>query len=161
MARGLRLFKGEVRQVLVDNCLPCHGAGQTMDGLDLSWRDSLFASGKLGDSVESSPLLAVLRHEREPFMPFGQKKFEGHKIDSVERWAKLGAPYDRPLVGRPAREQQPPPNPDSEFWSFQQLADAEPPFVADRDWIRTPIDWFVLSSLDTQLSFRCESSGAS
>ena len=149
MAQGLRLFKGEVRQVLVDNCLPCHGGGQTLGGLDLSSRDSLVASGKLGDSVESSALLSVLRHEREPFMPFGQEKLEGHEIDSVERWAKLGAPYDRPLVERPDREQQPPPNPGSEFWSFQPLADAEPPSVADRDWIRTPIDRFILSKLET------------
>ena len=148
MAQGLELFKGEVRQLLVDNCLACHGGGQTLGGLDLSSRDALVASGKLGDPAESSALLSVLRHEREPFMPFEQAKLEADEIDSVERWAELGAPYDRPLVERPVSGQPPPPKPGSEFWSFQPLEDPQPPSVADRDWIRTPIDRFILSKLE-------------
>lgn len=74
MERGLELFKGKVRQVLVDNCLSCHGGGQTLGGLDLSSRDALVASGKLGDPAGASALLSVLRHEREPVMPFEQAK---------------------------------------------------------------------------------------
>ena len=149
MAQGLQLFRGEVRQILVESCLPCHGGGQTLGELDLSSRDSLVASGKLGDSAESSALAAVLRHEREPFMPFGQEKLEESKINSITRWAALGAPYDKPLVERPASESQPRAEPDSTFWSFGSLTDAKPPPVADTDWVRTPIDLFTLSKLET------------
>ena len=148
MAEGLRLFKGEVRQLLIQNCLSCHGGGQTMGGLDVSSRDALVASGKLGNPTDSSALLAVLRHEREPFMPFGQDQLRGHEIDAVERWVSLGAPYDRPLVDQPTVEQRSPPAPDSEFWSVQPLADVDPPFVSDVDWIRNPVDQFVLSKLE-------------
>ena len=46
MARGIELFKQEVRPLLVERCLPCHGGGQTMGGFDLADRDSLVNSGQ-------------------------------------------------------------------------------------------------------------------
>lgn len=149
MAEGLSLFTDEVRAVLVDRCLPCHGGGQTLGGLDLSSRGSLAASGKLGSGDGSVPLLAVLRHERDPFMPFAQEKLADSQIDAIARWVELGAPYDSPLIGAAAREGQSRGENDPTFWSFRPLAEVKPPRVADADWARTPIDRFVLARLES------------
>lgn len=150
MAEGLSLFKDQVRAVLVDRCIACHGGGQTLGGLDLSSRGSLAASGKLGSGDGSAPLLAVLRHERDPAMPFGQEQLPDGQIDAIARWVELGAPYDRPVSGADASKGRSADGNDSTFWSFRPLAEIEPPGVADADWARTPIDRFILARLEAE-----------
>lgn len=150
MAEGLALFRNEVRAVLVDNCLACHGGGQTMGSLDLSSHGSLTASGKLGDGDGPVPLLAVIRHERDPFMPFGQDKLVDSQIGAVARWVELGAPYDSPLIDANRRGRRAQGEDEATFWSFRPLAPVEPPPVGNADWVRTPIDRFVLARLEAE-----------
>ncbi|MYB54699.1 MAG: DUF1549 domain-containing protein [Acidobacteriia bacterium] len=146
MAQGLDVFRTEVQPLFASDCIQCHGHGQVMGGLDLTSQGSLMASGKIGDSAESSALVAVLRHERQPFMPFGQDKLSDEKIDAVARWVDLGAPYDQPLFGTgdPVSET----GDDAQFWSFRPLMAAAPPAVADKTWAGTPIDRFILARLE-------------
>ena len=146
MAEGLAVFRSEIQPLFLDSCLGCHGDGQVMGGLDLRSRGALVASGKMGASAESSALLAVLRHERQPFMPFGQDKLPDEKIDAVARWVDLGAPYDQPLTGtgEPVSEA----GDHARFWSFGPLIGTAPPAVADETWARTPIDRFILARLE-------------
>ena len=46
MAQGMELFKREVRPLLNERCLVCHGGAQSLGGFDLSSRESLVNSGK-------------------------------------------------------------------------------------------------------------------
>ena len=149
-AEGIELFKQEVRPILVERCLTCHGGGlQTMGGFDLSDRDSLVSSGKIGDTAATSRLLKLIRHEQEPHMPFQQAKLPDEAIDNIASWVDLGAPYDRPLVDKPATGDGPLEitAEHREFWSFQPLPRNAPPPVRDQDWARTPIDRFILEKL--------------
>ena len=148
MAEGLELFRQEVRPLLIERCLACHGGGQVLGGLDLSSRGSLVASGKIDGSSESSALIAVLRHEREPFMPFGQERLADVTIANVARWVDLGAPFDRPLVDRQDGSELTEAQADTTFWSFRPLADPALPEVDDKEYSRTPIDRFVLARLE-------------
>ncbi len=146
MALGIELFRSRVGPLFAQKCLACHGDGQVNGGVELTSRGSLIASGKVGASASDSRLMAVLRHEREPFMPLGQAKLEDSEIDAVARWIELGAPYDQPLRGRkaPASASEG----GGEFWSFRPLADPIPPSVRDEEWVRTPIDRFILARLE-------------
>lgn len=146
MAMGLELFRNEIRPLFSNSCLACHGQGQVMGGLDLRSRGSLVASGKVGDTSASSALVAVLRHEREPFMPFGQGRLPAATVDAVARWIDLGAPYDEPLGGFPGAVSDA--GEAEVFWSFRTLSDPAPPAVANEAWARTPIDRFVLARLE-------------
>ena len=149
-AEGIELFKQEVRPILVERCLTCHGGGlQIMGGFDLSDRDSLVSSGKIGDTAATSRLLKLIRHEQEPHMPFQQAKLPDEAIDNIASWVDLGAPYDRPLVDKPATGDGPLEitAEHREFWSFQPLPRNAPPPVRDQDWARTPIDRFILEKL--------------
>ena len=65
MAQGMELFKREVRPLLNERCLICHGGAQSLGGFDLSSRESLVNSGKIGASADSSRLLKLIRHEQE------------------------------------------------------------------------------------------------
>ena len=149
MAQGIELFKQEVRPLLIERCLPCHGGGQTLGSFDLSDRDSIVSSGKISETAATSRLLKLIQHEQEPHMPFQQAKLPDDAIDKIARWVDLGAPYDEPLVDKPAAGDGPLEITDKhrEFWAFRPLAKRPPPAVPEEDWARTPIDRFVLEKL--------------
>lgn len=147
MAQGMELFKREVRPLLNERCLVCHGGAQSLGGFDLSSRESLVNSGKIGASADSSRLLKLIRHEQEPHMPFQQPKLPEQAIDGIARWIELGAPYDRPLIDKPVEVQPAEVTAaDRRFWSFRPLARSEPP-AGEQSWSRTPIDRFILRKL--------------
>ena len=147
MAQGMELFKREVRPLLNERCLVCHGGAQSLGGFDLSSRESLVKSGKLGASADSSRLLKLIRHEQEPHMPFQQPKLPEQAINNIARWIELGVPYDKPLIEKSAGDQPAEVTAaDRQFWSFRPLARSDQP-AGDRDWSRTPIDRFILQKL--------------
>lgn len=150
MAEGLELFRAEVRPLFVGECHECHGGRQVMGGLDLTSRGSLVASGKVGTSAATSVLVAVLRHQRKPFMPFGRDKLPPANVDAVARWIDLGAPYDRPLDGSAIDAAISQTDNGAQFWSFRPLSASDPPPVADDAWVRTPIDRFILARLESR-----------
>ena len=51
MARSLELFKADVRGLLVQNCLQCHGGEKTNGELDLSTREGLIKGGEQGPAI--------------------------------------------------------------------------------------------------------------
>jgi mono/diheme cytochrome c family protein len=150
MAEGLRLFQAEIRPLFTEHCLECHGGKSVKGDFDLATRETFFAGGLVGTPGGKSPLLAVLRHEDEPFMPHKKDKLPDAAIDAIARWIALGAPYDRPLVEGVAVKKRAMEitDADREFWSFRPLAVAAPPAVRDTAWPRTDLDRFILAALE-------------
>ncbi len=159
MAAGRRLFRQQVRSVLTTHCLACHG-GKTIKGdLDLSTRERLLSSGFLQPGEQESHLLAVIRHEEEPFMPHERPELPAATIELLQRWVQLGAPYDRPLTEQAHRAPLPRSvtAADRRFWSFQPLrtpAHEGELVTADSTGAETSIDHYLLDALTAQrLSF--------
>ena len=156
MAAGLKLFTEQVRPLLAERCLVCHGGGQTLGDFDLSTREALLASGKLGDSAADSRLLKLILHEEEPFMPFQQEKLSAEAVDAITRWVDLGAPYDEPLADSSADAGQSEDAPmevteeQRSFWSFRPLGQAAPPAAGDSSWAASPIDHFIRQKLESK-----------
>ncbi|UUO07394.1 PSD1 and planctomycete cytochrome C domain-containing protein [Blastopirellula sp. J2-11] len=147
MKAGLDLFKSSVGQTLTTSCLKCHGGESVKADFDLSTREKLLASGYVeqGDA-DSSYLLALLRHDEEPHMPLRAEKLSDETIAAIGQWIDLGAPYDKPLVdaANPTAVDQ---DKASDFWSLQPLATIAPAAVTS-DWVKSPIDRFVLEKLN-------------
>jgi hypothetical protein len=157
MQEGLSLFKLQVRQVLIDNCVDCHGGGEVESGFDLATRKGLVRGGAHGPAVTpgkaaDSNVVRFIRHQQKPFMPAEADKLPAEQIAVISRWIDLGAPYDKPLVENPR-------DPDSwvntvvpdkarEFWAFQPLAKVQPPKLTNDGWVRNPIDRFILAKLE-------------
>ncbi len=157
MHEGLSLFKSQVRQVLIDACVDCHGGTEVESGLDLATRKGLLRGGSHGPSVAigksaDSNVVRFISHKEKPFMPDGGEKLPDAQIAAIARWIDLGAPYDKPLVANPR-------DPDAwmaavvpekarEFWAFQPLAKHDPPGVKNEGWVKGPIDRFVLAKLE-------------
>ncbi|MBI1916627.1 MAG: PSD1 domain-containing protein [Planctomycetes bacterium] len=156
MARGLALFKEQVRSVLTKRCLRCHGGKSTESEFDLHDRDGLLKGGTSGPVIvpgkaRDSRLLRLVRHQKEPHMPQGGAKLPDETIRHLADWIDLGAPYDRPLLEKEvvaAWTRKVVPAAARQFWSFRPLQRVEPPTVKNEARVRTPVDRFILAKLE-------------
>jgi cytochrome c553 len=149
-AAGLELFEKKIRPVLVQECYQCHSAQAVAQkklkgGLLLDTRDGARKGGESGPAVvpgkpDESLLVRALRHEDFEMPPKG--KLPDGVIADFVKWVELGAPDPRTGPAAAAVRQI-----DlvagRQFWSFQRLQTVTPPDVADRAWVRTPVDQFV------------------
>jgi len=155
MAKGLELFKSDVRQVLVDACVKCHGGDKTKADLDLTTREGLLKGGTEGPSIvigdaKKSWMFKLITHADKPFMPQKEPKLSDAKIKKIEEWINLGAPYDRPLIEKAGPVVKAPMQvtaKDKEFWSFKPLKRVEPPVTQDDAWARNAVDRFIIAKL--------------
>ena len=67
MAKGLAVFKSDVRSVLKQNCVKCHGGDKPRGELELTTRKSLLKGGEDGPAVvpgnsQNSLLYQLITH---------------------------------------------------------------------------------------------------
>jgi mono/diheme cytochrome c family protein len=156
MQKGLALFDGGVAQLLTEHCVKCHGGEKgTKGGFDLSSRDTAMKEGDTGKGVvpgksAESLLVVSIRHSDPDLkMPKKADKLSDDAIAKITQWVDLGAPFSKPLVaGHVARDKSKVTDDDRKFWSFQPLADPQPPAVKNEVWCRTPIDRFILAKIE-------------
>ncbi len=156
MARSVEIFKADVRGLLVQNCLQCHGGEKTNGELDLSTREGLIKGGEQGPAIvvgkpADSRLVQLIRHDDEPHMPAEGDKLPQAAIERIEAWIAAGAAYDKPLVDIAATlTAKQITDADRQFWSFRPLKKSQPPAVQNESWCRTPLDRFVLAALEAK-----------
>ena len=146
MARGCELFRQDVRQLLHQHCVKCHGGEKTRSDFDLTTREGLLRGGKEGIvlrpfAAAESRLLKLVRHVEEPEMPDQQPKLPDADIAKIAAWIDLGAPYDEPLVAGkpPPRDRSAVTDANRQWWSFQTIRTVAPPKGA-----ANPVDAFLL-----------------
>ena len=155
MAKGLALFKSDVRMLLKQHCVKCHGGDKIRGDLDLTTRAGLLKGGEEGPSVipgkaGESFLMTVLRHEEEPFMPAKADKLSPDALKKIADWINLGAPYDQPLVEQSiAGKGMQVTDDDRNFWAFAPLKAVKAPVVQQKNWPANDIDRFVLRKLES------------
>jgi hypothetical protein len=142
-ARGAEApsFEKQVAPLLQARCLACHSGAKPRGGLDLTTRAGLLKGGEKGAAVvpgqaDDSPL--VLRVEAKQMPP--KKPLEVGDADLLRRWVDAGAVWEGPAL-KPLRA-----GPD--WWSLQPIRRPAPPAVKDKDWVRNPIDAFILAKLE-------------
>ena len=154
MAKGLAIFKSDVRAALKQHCVKCHGDDKTRGDFDLTTRAALLKGGDEGVSVipgksKQSRLLKLIAHEEKPFMPAKKPKLPSSVIAKIAQWIDLGAPYDKPLIDQAvAKKGMQVTDDDRQFWSFQPLKRPAVPAVKNAKWTHNAIDGFVLRKLE-------------
>src|SRR5262249_57070515 len=89
-------------------------------------------------------------HQKRPHMPRERAKLADAEIARIAEWIDLGAPYDRPLVGKDdasAWTQKVLPADAKKHWAFQPLTNPTPPFGREPKASTHPIDAFVSAKL--------------
>ena len=91
MAASQELFSNEIRGILIDRCVKCHGGKKTRSGFNLITRKGLLSGGDQGAAVivgepDKSPIIKYLRHTEEPFMPPKESILPEASISKIEKW---------------------------------------------------------------------------
>ena len=135
-------FTRDIRPILANNCLLCHGpdAKARKADLRLDSRDSAMAD--LGEGVraivpgqpaKSALYQRITAADPEDVMPPAKtgKKLTKVQVDLLKRWIEEGAPY-------------------AKHWSFARPERPAPPAVKDAKWARNDVDRFILARLERE-----------
>ena len=78
-------------------------------------------------------------------------KLAPEKSAILTRWIRMGLPISADFAGKIGKSEKKTPQVNAEtkaFWSFRKVKRPSPPAVRNADWIRSPIDRFVLARLE-------------
>jgi mono/diheme cytochrome c family protein len=153
----VEFFEKQVRPLLAESCQGCHGPDKHKGGLRLDSRDAVLAGGDSGPAVvpgdpEKSRLVHAVRYgDARLHMP-PKEKLTPEQVAVLTAWVKMGAPWPEAAAVRTAAPTSTfkVTAKDREFWSFRPVREPPVPAVRDRDWVRSPIDSFVLAKLEEQ-----------
>ncbi|GIW94135.1 MAG: hypothetical protein KatS3mg110_2176 [Pirellulaceae bacterium] len=94
-------FRRDVAPILVDNCLPCHGAKKAESGYRVDTYERLMAEGDSGaagfvpkDTDGSEAFRRMVSDDPAERMPWEADPLPPEKIEIVRRWIEQGARYD-------------------------------------------------------------------
>ncbi len=154
-AEGIEFFEKRIRPVLVDNCYECHSAGKkTKGGLALDTRAAVLRGGDSGAVVvpgdpEKSTLIEAVRYKNRDLQMPPKGALSDEQVRNLETWIKMGVPDPRevePVAADGKRainiEEE------RKFWSFAPLSIPALPMVQNRDWVKSPVDAFILAELE-------------
>ncbi len=153
-----KFFENEVRPLLADHCIKCHGREKQEGGLRLDTRQGMIDGGDSGSALEpgdvdGSQIIAAIRYEDYEMPPSGQLSKE--KIQIIQEWVARGAPWPSHSGdgGMELRSVSGITDEDRSYWAFKPLAEWEPPALSKPELsarLRSPIDSFVLARLEQQ-----------
>jgi len=143
-------YRTRIKPLLHKHCVECHGPKQQMSGLRADTGAALLKGGDRGPAIvpgksEESLLVEAVTGSSENVerMPVDKPPLSKQQIALIKRWIDEGAKHpqgDEPTTASLK----------SKHWSFQPIRRPKPPAVKNAQWIRNPIDAFVLARLEKE-----------
>src|SRR5580692_6519077 len=131
-------FSHDVRPILNQNCMPCHGGVRQKNGVSFLFREEALGTGKSGKRTivpgrpdESELIARVSSSDPDARMPYHGPPLSPQQIDVLRRWIKQGAKWE-------------------DHWAFVAPKPQALPEVKRRDWPRQPLDRFILARLEKE-----------
>jgi Protein of unknown function (DUF1553)/Protein of unknown function (DUF1549)/Planctomycete cytochrome C len=148
-------FETKVRPLLASRCFRCHGEKEQKGGIRLDSAAALL--GKNDDEALVKPgkpnesrIIEVIGYKDEPKMP-PDGKLPDADAQTLREWVRRGAHFPSknalPTVVRLS-------SPEGivlakkTLWSLQPVKSSVPPSVKNQEWLKSPIDQFVLAKLE-------------
>lgn len=95
-------FNAEIRPILNENCVACHGGVKTSADLNLQFRDLALIGGESGEpaiipgNAGSSAMVRMISHPvAEDRMPKDEPPLSDEEIDLIRRWIDQGAEWEQ------------------------------------------------------------------
>ncbi len=129
-------YNREIRPILSENCFACHGPdkNQRKAKLRLDIRESALESEAFvpGKPDESELVYRVLTEDADDLMPppDTHKTLTSVQKALLKRWVAEGAKYEG-------------------HWAYLPVTRPEEPVVSATNWVKNPIDRFVLAGLES------------
>jgi len=129
-------FSRDIRPILNQNCMPCHGGVRQKNGVSFLFRGEALGTGKSGKRTivpgkpdESELIARVTSSDPDARMPYHAPPLPPQQIDVLRRWIKQGAKWE-------------------DHWAFVPPRPRQVPAVKRTDWPRQPFDRFILARLE-------------
>ncbi len=138
-------FVKDVRPLLEKHCWKCHGAEKQESGLRLDSHAALLKGGDIGqviaakDSERSKLILLVSGTDPQTVMPPDGPQLKPKEVGILRAWIDQGCVW--PDDDSPKKEIR------NTHWAYQPIRRVVPPVMKQGDWVRNPIDQFVLAEL--------------
>ncbi len=129
-------FNEQIRPILNERCVDCHGGIRRQGDLSLLFRHEALAVAESGERAivpfepaKSELLRRVMHADSAHRMPKDDLPLTSEEIQTLRTWIEQGAEWE-------------------DHWAYVFPERPELPDVSDPDWIRRPMDHFVLARLD-------------
>lgn len=135
-------FERDIRPILKENCIGCHGAAKQKGGLRLDAKSFAFKGGDNGPVIApSKSAVSTLTHrvsheDKEKRMPPG-KSLTAKQIDLLKRWIDSGASWPELATDREASRDK-----RLDHWAWQTVGTPKIPKSNDSG-LRNEIDNFI------------------
>lgn len=148
----LKFFETNVRPLLAQHCLECHGAESQKGMLRLDSRAFIMKGGESEEPAvvpgkpDESLLISAVRYESYEMPPKG--RLSDDDIAILVKWIELGSPWpggDDSIIVR--RDSDRLTAEDRKWWAVQPVVDPKVPDTAD-GWARNEIDRFIGRKLE-------------
>jgi len=129
-------FNQQIRPILNERCVDCHGGIRRQGDLSLLFRHEALAEGESGQKAivpfeaDQSELLRRISHPDPAHrMPKDDLPLSEQDIQTLHAWIEQGAMWE-------------------DHWAYVPPERPKVPEVSDPGWIREPMDAFILAKLD-------------
>ena len=138
-------FARDIQPLLKSHCFECHGPEKNEGGLSLATRAGALAGGDTGQAIVLGMSAASLLVDRieatdpDAVMPPEGMALSAEQVATIRAWIDQGAVW-------PASADEPDPRvaKAAKHWAFQPLVRPAVPTVTNTEWVRSPIDAFIL-----------------
>lgn len=146
-------FEKNVRPLLVEHCIKCHGPEKAKSGLRLDSREAILKGGNTGPSAVSgkpdeSYIIKVIEYKDDLRMP-PKAKLPDAAIATLRQWVAKGlvwpASVSTPGTTTAIAEAQ------RKWWAFQPIKVVTPPVSKNQQWVKSAIDHFIAAKLESQM----------
>lgn len=143
---NLEFFEKQVRPLLIEHCLECHGKKKQEAGLRLDTRAGFLKGADTGPivvpgKVDGSRMIAVINHSANDVQMPPKGKLPAAQIELLRKWVELGAPWPDEAAGQNAEAAK-------DHWAFQRIK--HPAIPTTSAGSLTPIDAFVMAALQAK-----------
>lgn len=131
-------FNRDIRPLLNERCVLCHGGVRRKGGFSLAFRSEALdttESGKRalvpGDPGASEMIRRITLHDPDERMPQDDDPLPPEDVEKLRRWIAAGAPW-------------------ADHWAYVKPVAQDPPSVSDPSWPLNGLDAFILARLDRE-----------
>jgi hypothetical protein len=148
---GVEFFEKNVRPILAESCLRCHGEKKQSSGLRLDSRAAVLEGGENGPAIvpgepDKSLLVQAVRYAHEDIKMPPKARLPETSVEAIAAWVKLGAPWPAQAPASAETVDQAA----QTHWAFRPVRRVAPPSVKDSGRVGSPIDAFILARLEAQ-----------
>ncbi len=126
-------FERDVRPILNQHCLECHGGVKQAGDLSFIHRDAAMTVIEVGKPDESTLIDRITSDDEDEVMPPPEHgaPLSKAKIETLRKWISQGATWNLP-------------------WAYEKPLAPPLPDVSNPGWCRQPLDRFILAKLDQE-----------